>query len=76
MYQFQEYLMKLSQNDVPGLYTYALIGIDEITPIWTAMRPEMGGLNFTTVDIGTLMSSVAPIGFAGNLLLLPWFIRR
>ena len=56
--------------------SYALIGIDEITPIWTETRMEKEGLNFTAANVATMMILAAPAGLFSNLLLVPWMIKR
>ena len=60
----------------PSIFSYALIGTDEITPVWTALKPSTGGLNFTTDDIGILTGSVAPPAFLFNLYSDPWIIGK
>ena len=56
--------------------SYALIGIDEITPIWAETRLEQEGLNFTAAKVAAMMILAAPAGVLCNLLLVPWLIKR
>ena len=59
-----------------SIFAYALIGTDEIVPVWTALETPMGGLNFTTEDIGIMTGGVAPISFLFNLYVAPWIINK
>lgn len=59
-----------------AIFSYSLIGVDEITPVWTSLHPALGGLNFSTTDIAILMGSPAPVGFLSNLYFIPWIVTR
>ena len=78
--EFKEYIHTFSFHIHFPLYwfsfSYALIGIDEITPIWTETGSELGGLNFTAANVATMMTSAAPTGIVTSLFIVPRLINR
>ena len=39
-------------------YSFAVIGFDEVFPVWAATSPILGGLGFTLHEIGIAMAII------------------
>lgn len=61
---------------INSLFNFALIAVDEITPVWAALKHQDGGLEFTSSHIAILFGSLTPIFFISYLYLLPFLVQK
>ena len=56
-----------------GFYQIVLM---ELTPLWALLDAAHGGWNFKPVDIGMLITTLAPFQIICQLFLFPWLVAR
>ncbi|CAM9581917.1 unnamed protein product [Ectocarpus sp. 12 AP-2014] len=61
---------------VYGIYSFSLIGFGEIYPLWALSTVASGGLDWTTKQIGQVLSLVGVGMLAFQLVVYPWLSKR
>ncbi|CAM9564568.1 unnamed protein product [Ectocarpus sp. 6 AP-2014] len=61
---------------VYGIYSFSLIGFGEIFPLWALSTVASGGLDWTTKQIGQVLSLVGVGMLAFQLVVYPWLSKR
>ncbi|KAI7870222.1 major facilitator superfamily domain-containing protein [Spinellus fusiger] len=66
----------ISMCIIYGLFSYQAIFYNELLPIWSASSRSVGGLGFSTNEIGLALAFSGVVTLFSQFFLLPYFVKR